>query len=79
MRQPSRRHWTVLVAVAAASAAVLTGCGRGAKPAETSTSHSLTATSKIATPGGQNNFSPTPVAPLTPTAGPGQGGTNPRP
>ena len=78
MNQPIRRPLVVGIAVAATAIAALTGCG-GAKSTETSTSHSVDPTDKGAKPGGGNNFSPTAVAPLTPTVGPGQSGTNPRP
>ena len=79
MNQPIRRPLVVVVAVAATAIVAVTGCGGGAKSTETSTSHSVDPTSKAAKPGGPNNFSPTAVAPLTPTAGPGQSGANPRP
>ena len=78
MDQPIRRTLVVTIAVAATAIAALTGCG-GAKSTETSTSHSVDPTNKGAKPGGANNFSPTAVAPLTPTVGPGQSGTNPHP
>jgi hypothetical protein len=78
MNQPIRRPLVVAIAVAATAIAVLTGCG-GAKSIETSTSHSVDPTDKGAKPGGGNNFSPTAISPLTPTAGPGPSGTNPRP
>jgi len=78
MDQPNRRPLVIAIAVAATAIAALTGCG-GAMSTETSTSHSVDPSSKGAKPGGPNNFSPTAVAPLTPTAGPGQSGTNPRP
>ncbi len=79
MNQPIPRLLVVLVAMAAAATVAATGCGGGAKSTETSTSHSVDPTAKGAKPGGANNFSPTAVAPLTPTAGPGQSGTTPRP
>ena len=78
MDQPNRRPLVIAIAVAATAIAALTGCG-GAKSTENSTSHSVDPSSKGAKPGGPNNFSPTAVAPLTPTAGPGQSGTNPHP
>ena len=78
MDQPIRRPLVIAIAVAATAIAALTGCG-GAKSTGTSTSHSVDPSSKGAKPGGPNNFSPTAVAPLTPTAGPGQSGTNPHP
>ena len=79
MDQPIRRPLVVTIAVAATAIAALTGCGGAAKTTETSTSHSVDPTSKGVMPGGANNFSPTAVAPLTPTVGPGQSGTNPHP
>ena len=78
MDQPIRRPLVVAIAVAATAIAALTGCG-GAKSTETSTSHSVDPTDKGAKPGGGNNFSPTAIAPLTPTVGPGPSGTNSRP
>ena len=78
MNQPSRRPLVVAVAVAVTAIAALSGCG-GAKSTETTTSHSVDPTDKGVKPGGGSNFSPTAIAPLTPTAGPGQSGTNPRP
>lgn len=79
MNQPIRRPLVVGIALAATAIAALTGCGGGAKSTEMSTSHSVNPTDKGAKPGGGNNFSPTAVAPLTPTVGPDQSGTNPRP
>jgi len=79
MNQLSRRPTVVAIAVAAAAIAALTGCGGAAKTTETSTSHSVDPTSKGVMPGGANNFSPTAVAPLTPTVGPGQSGANSHP
>lgn len=76
MNQPLRRPLIVAIAVAATGIAVLSGCG-GAMSTDTTTSHSVQPTDKGAKPGGGNNFSPTAVAPLTPTAGPS--GSNPRP
>jgi hypothetical protein len=56
---------SLVVGIALAATAVLTGCGGGAKPTEMSTSHSVDPTDKGAKPGAGNNFSPTAVAPLT--------------
>ena len=79
MNQATRRPPVMGIALAMTAIAVLTGCGGGTTSTETSTSHSVDPTDKGAKPGGGNNFSPTAVAPLTPTVGPGQSGTNPRP
>ena len=78
MNQPIRHRLVVAIAVTATVIAALTGCG-GAKSTQTSTSHSVEPTDKGAKPGGANNFSPTAVAPLTPTVGPGQSGANSHP
>ncbi|BBY66922.1 hypothetical protein [Mycolicibacterium helvum] len=58
------------VALAAVGIVVFTACGTKAHEPTSSTSPSVSPTSKVTMPG-QNNFSPSPIAPLNPTASPG--------
>ncbi|WP_240163256.1 hypothetical protein [Mycolicibacterium sphagni] len=58
------------VALAAVGIVVLAACGAKDNEPASSTSPSLSPTSKATLPG-PNNFSPSPIAPLNPTASPG--------
>lgn len=58
------------VALAAVAIVMFTACGAKDNEPASSTSTSLSPTSKATLPG-PNNFSPSPIAPLNPTASPG--------
>jgi ABC-type transport system substrate-binding protein len=58
------------VALAAVSVVVLAACGAKSNEPASTTSPTVSPTSKITLPG-PNNFSPSPIAPLNPTASPG--------
>ena len=60
-----------------AGAVVVAACGSQGEPAPTTSGPSVSPTSKATLPG-VNNFSPSPIAPLNPTANPGDQPT-PRP
>ncbi|WP_319434036.1 hypothetical protein [Mycobacterium sp. RTGN5] len=70
MRGRNRIRGICAVALTAVGIVMFTACGaKGAEPAST-TSPSVSPTSKNTLPG-PNNFSPSPIAPLNPTASPG--------
>ncbi|GAY15472.1 hypothetical protein MSZK_21980 [Mycobacterium sp. shizuoka-1] len=56
--------------VIAAGVVLLAGCGSHDEPAPATSGPSVSPTSKATLPG-VNNFSPSPIAPLNPTANPG--------
>jgi ABC-type transport system substrate-binding protein len=64
-------------ALAAVAVVVFAACGAKSYEPASTTSPSVSPTSKITLPG-PNNFSPSPIAPLNPTASPGSQVT-PRP
>ncbi len=75
-----RRRRALVGAAAVLAIGLLSACGSGGteRPATTTpaSSATLTPTNKVR-PGGPNNFTPTPIAPLNPTGAPGQSGTAP--
>ena len=78
LRRP-RPSYRALVGAAVLGIALLTGCGGGGdrekSPASTPGSSVATTPTDKGRPGGPNQFSPTPIAPLTPTGGAGPNGT----
>ena len=82
MNSRLRGRRALVSAVAVVGIGMLAACG-GAGDANKSTTTPGTSASPSPTekgkPGGPNNFSPTPIAPLMPTGNPGQSGTLPRP
>jgi hypothetical protein len=72
MKGPTRIRAACLVALAAVGVVVFTACeAKVNEPASgTTPSSSVQPTSKATLPG-PNNFSPAPIAPLSPTANPG--------
>ncbi len=83
MKDPTRRPRSVLMAVVAAlmvlSVGMMTGCGQAKAPDTRSSTPPPEPTTKIVKPGGPNSFTPTPITPLSPTAGSAPGGGVVRP
>ena len=81
MNSRRRGRRALVSAFAVIGIAVLSACGGAGDANKTTTPFFFadTATTEKGKPGGPNNFSPTPIAPLTPTGNPGQNGTAPRP
>lgn len=81
MKRRRRGRRALVSSFAVIGIAVLAACG-GAGDANKTTTPGTSASpspTEKGKPGGPNNFSPTPIAPLTPTGNPGQNGTAPRP
>ena len=79
LRRPRASRRAVAGAAAVLGVALLSACGDGGdsekSPTTTPGSSVVTTPTNKGKPGGPNNFTPTPIAPLTPTGGQAPNGT----